>query len=139
MAIAEVLVDTSALGRLQKPPVRDALVPLIRRGLVATCGMVDAEAFRSARNVAEHDRLRGLLAALEWLPTPDEVWDRVLAVQRGLTERGLHRSVPIPDLVIVAVAKRHGLAVLHYDADYDAIGGLTGQAMRWVVPTGSAD
>jgi len=29
--------------------------------------------------------------------------------------------------------------VLHYDADYDRIAGVTGQAVEWVVERGSVD
>jgi predicted nucleic acid-binding protein len=29
------------------------------------------------------------------------------------------RSVPLPDLLIAAVAERHRVTILHYDADYD--------------------
>ncbi len=36
-----------------------------------------------------------------------------------------------------AVAERHGITLLHYDGDFDLIGGVTGQRMQWVVPRGS--
>jgi hypothetical protein len=29
--------------------------------------------------------------------------------------------------------------VLHYDGDFDVIAAITGQAVAWVVPAGSAD
>jgi predicted nucleic acid-binding protein len=51
---------------------------------------------------------------------------------------GHQRSVSLPDLVIAAVAERHGAALVHYDEDYERIAALTGQAARWVVPRGSA-
>ncbi len=31
------------------------------------------------------------------------------------------------------------MTVLHYDADYDRIGAVTGQPTEWVVPAGTAD
>jgi hypothetical protein len=34
------------------------------------------------------------------------------------------------------VAEREGLPIVHYDADYDRIAAITGQATRWVVPRG---
>jgi predicted nucleic acid-binding protein len=43
------------------------------------------------------------------------------------------------DLLIAATAERHGVTVLHYDADYDLIAEVTGQLTQWVVPRGSAD
>jgi predicted nucleic acid-binding protein len=54
-----------------------------------------------------------------------------------LSRRGLHRSVPIPDLVLGAVAERHGLTLLHYDQDFDSIAEVTGQPAHWIVPRGT--
>ena len=39
----------------------------------------------------------------------------------------------------VAAAEAGGLAVLHYDADFDVIARVTGQPCEWVVPAGSID
>ena len=50
---------------------------------------------------------------------------------------GVDRMVKIPDLIIAAVAMRHSVTVLHYDADYEAIAQITGQPVRWLVPSGS--
>ncbi len=50
--------------------------------------------------------------------------------------RGRHR-VPIPDLIITAAAERAGMVLLHYDAEFDRIAAVTGQAMEWVVARGS--
>jgi predicted nucleic acid-binding protein len=52
-------------------------------------------------------------------------------------ERSQHRAVPLPDLLIAACAELAGLEVLHYDADFDRIAELTGQATQWIVPRGS--
>lgn len=139
MALARYLVDTSALARAHVPAVLDAMGPLIRAGLVAVCAVIEAEMLVSARNLVEHDETRRRLRSFEWLPTPDEVWAQVADTQRALTERGLHRAVPIPDLVIAATAHRHAVTVLHYDADFDLIAEVTGQPVQWVVPRGSID
>ena len=55
----------------------------------------------------------------------------------ALAQRGQHRAVGLPDLLIAAVAERAGLIVLHYDADYELVAAVTGQAMQWIVPRGS--
>ncbi len=39
--------------------------------------------------------------------------------------------------IIAATAELAGLAVLHYDRDYDLIAEITGQNVEWVVPRGS--
>jgi predicted nucleic acid-binding protein len=47
------------------------------------------------------------------------------------------RTVPLPDLLIAAVAERHQVTILHYDRDYDIVSDITGQTTQWVVPKGS--
>ena len=76
--------------------------------------------------------------ALEYLTTPDVAWDRAWEVQQALAADGLHRTVKIPDLIIAAVAEHHGMAVIHYDHDFDRIAAVTGQPVEWVVPAGTA-
>ena len=48
-----------------------------------------------------------------------------------------HRSVKIADLIIASAAEAAGATVLHYDADFDRIAEITGQAVRWIAPRGS--
>jgi predicted nucleic acid-binding protein len=43
----------------------------------------------------------------------------------------------MPDLVIAAVAERHGVTLVHYDSDFDAIAAITGQLMVWAIDRGS--
>ncbi|MCL2091606.1 MAG: PIN domain nuclease [Micrococcales bacterium] len=133
------LVDTSALARFGKPTVRAVLRPLHVAGLLAVCGPVEVEVMRTARSSADAEQIRKNLSGFDWLPTPDEVWDRVLDVQVMLVAAGTWRAVSLPDLVIAATAERHGATVLHYDGDYDLVTAVTGQPTRWVVPAGTAD
>jgi predicted nucleic acid-binding protein len=49
------------------------------------------------------------------------------------------RGRKVPDLLIAAAAEAHSLTVLHYDADFDRIASVTGQACEWAVPAGSID
>jgi len=55
----------------------------------------------------------------------------------SLAGQGRRRSASVPDLLVAAIAERLGLTVLHYDADFDYIGALTGQPMECVVPKGT--
>jgi predicted nucleic acid-binding protein len=41
--------------------------------------------------------------------------------------------------LIAAAAEADGLVLLHYDADFDSIAGVTGQRCEWVAPAGSID
>lgn len=132
------LLDKSAAYRAHILDVRKRLEPLMEHGLLACCGVSDLEAGVSARSAADHQALgRYRRDALEYLTTPDTAWDRAWEVQHALASDGLHRTVKIPDLIIAAVAEHHGVAVIHYDHDFDRIAAVTGQSVEWVVPAGS--
>jgi predicted nucleic acid-binding protein len=141
VAEAAYLIDTSALARARtKPPVLARLEPLILRGLAATCSVIELERLFSARSGAEHREWREE-AALRFARAEidQRVLDRALDVQGLLADRGRHRGVNVPDLVVAAAAERAGLTVLHYDADFDLIASVTEQPTEWVVPRGSVD
>ncbi|MFI9320998.1 PIN domain nuclease [Kitasatospora aureofaciens] len=97
------------------------------------------EIMHSARSEADALEIREGLSGFDWLPTPDEVWDRAIEVQALLAAAGNWRALSVADLVIAATAERHGATVLHYDGDYDMIAAVTGQPTEWVVPPGTAD
>ena len=138
--ICEYLADKSAWARLNQAVVADRLVPLVEQGVVGTCGILDLELLVSARSGEDQAQLRAERRfAMERLPMPDEIWDRAIEVQGELAKIGQHRTVKLPDLLVAATAERHGVTVLHYDADYDRIGAVTGQPTEWVVPAGTAD
>lgn len=139
-AVARYLADTSALARLNRPTVDAALSPLIEAGQVATCGMVELEMLFASRSPDDYSRRQQQLRdGFESLAMPAEVWQRALEVQADLASRSAHRGAALPDLLIAATAERHGVTVLHYDHEYDLIASVTGQAVRWVVPRGTAD
>ncbi|RLL67449.1 PIN domain nuclease [Streptomyces sp. Z26] len=139
MAVATHLVDKSAWARSKQPAVRAALLPLLDRGLLATCAVVDLEVLYSTRNATDHARGRAMRSGFEWLPLTDEIGSRAIEVQALLAAQGHHRAASVPDLLIAATAERHGVTVLHYDADFDTIAAVTGQPSQWVVPAGTAD
>jgi hypothetical protein len=137
-AVASYLADTSALARLQHPPVTAVLGPLIEAGLVATCGVIEFELGWATRTGAEFDQFRADRdRGYEWLATHDEDWRRALDVQGALWRAGKARAVGFPDLLVAAVAERERVTVLHYDTDYELIAEVTGQPVRWVVPRGT--
>ncbi|MEH0445677.1 MULTISPECIES: PIN domain nuclease [unclassified Streptomyces] len=133
------LIDKSALARYPKPAVRAVIDALHNAGLLAVCGAVELEILHSARSKADAERIRDEMRGFDWLPTPDEAWDRALEVQTQLIAVGNWRALSVSDLVIAATAERSGATVLHYDGDYDMIANVTGQPTRWVVPAGTAD
>lgn len=130
------LADKSALARMPIAAVRARLEPLLVDGLVATCGIIDLEIGFSAQTAAVHREVRRERRSLPRARIDDEVLDRAFEVQGLLADRGQHR-LPIPALVIAAAAESANLTVLHYDADFERIAEVTGQAHDWVVPRGS--
>ncbi len=117
--------------------VRSRLAPIIEAGEAATCAIVDLEVLFSARNHDEHERIRRRRAlAYESVPITESILQRAIDVQAELARTGRHR-VPIPDLIIAAVAEAAGLTLLHYDRDYDLIAEITHQPTAWVVQRGS--
>lgn len=137
MAVAPLyLTDKSALARLNYPSVGARIGPLLVQGLVATCPIIDLEVLYSARSLSDYENILAERRALPSYPITEIVTDRAIEIQHQLARRGHHR-IPLPDLLIAAVAEINTLAVLHYDADYDRIAEITQQSVEWVAPRGS--
>ncbi len=132
------LVDTSVLKRLGRIEVRKVVEPLAATGQVGRPNSCDLEVGYSARNVEEWDRLVGALDAFDAVDTTASHLRRAIQVQRLLAERS-QRGRKIPALLVAAAAEELGIAVLHYDADFDLIASVTGQHCQWVVPAGSVE
>ena len=130
------LVDKSALARFPSPAVATRLRPLLEEGLVASCAIVDLEVLYSSRGLADYGAVLEERRSFASAPITPEVMDRAIELQHALARTGHHR-VPIPDLIISAAAQIAGLAVLHYDADFERIAAAGGAAHEWVVPQGS--
>ena len=139
MARAAFLADTSVFARLSKPTVAAAVSPLIFKGHVAVCSPVIFELGFSARNSADHEALLSRMDAFESVRVTDGDHQRSIETQGRLAEHGGHRRISLVDALVAAVAESRDLTVLHYDADFEAIADLTGQAHRWVVKRGTAD
>jgi predicted nucleic acid-binding protein len=83
--------------------------------------------------------MRTGLERLPQCPIGPREWSRALDVYEMLAHQGgMHqRRVQHYDLLIAAAAESAGVPVLHYDADFDVIAGITGQPTRWIAPRGS--
>jgi predicted nucleic acid-binding protein len=132
------LVDTSVLTRLSRPSVRDVIEPMARAGQLARPGICDLEIGYAARNADEWDCLSSALDAFEAVETSAAHVARALQVQRLLAARS-QRGRKLPDLLVAAAGEALNLTVLHYDADFEHISAVTGQAHQWVVPAGTVD
>jgi predicted nucleic acid-binding protein len=135
--MAVYLADKSALVRIGLAGT-EWLAAEIMDGNVRRSSMTDLEIFYSA---ISHSSLLEVIeernAAFRLVDTQQEDWNRAVEVMVLLAKNGKHRSVGIPDLLIAAVAERHGLTLVHYDSDFDHVAGVTGQASRWLAPRGA--
>jgi len=133
---ARYLADKSALARFPHPVVEARLRPLLEDGLIATCAIVDLEVLFSSRRLADYEAVLLERRSLDSAPITPEVLDLATDLQHELAKRGQHR-LAIPDLIISAAARSAGLIVLHYDADFERVGGVGGAEHEWVAPRGS--
>ncbi len=132
------LVDTSVLARARQDVVGDRLAALAQAGRLWTCRLIDLEVVYAsrARDVADVLEER---RALPEAPITAAVMSRALQVAAAMAKSGLHRGAKPVDLVIAAAAEAAGLAVLHYDDDFDRIAAVTRQPTEWVAAAGSLD
>jgi predicted nucleic acid-binding protein len=136
------LLDNSAWVRLNAPALPHArtseLADALEAGQLATCLPFLLEAGSSARDARDHDRLLDELLALPHFALDEAAERRALDAQRQLARIGHHRLPPV-DLLVAALADRHGLGVLHYDHDYDLLAERTDLSFEsvWLAPRGS--
>ena len=132
------LIDTSAHARAQHPAISAIITGLIADQAAATAVTVDLEAGYSGRSAADvraiAQRRRALYAVL---PISEVIAQRARDVQVAMAATGHHRAAGVIDLLTAAVAEYHGAVVLHYDADFDQIAAVTGQAHKWIVARGT--
>ncbi|PQM45121.1 Ribonuclease VapC2 [Mycobacterium talmoniae] len=138
----ELLLDNSAFVRLTSPALAEQRAHEIADALehrrIGVCLPFLLEAGYSARSAADHDELLHELMALPMLHIDTEVESRAVDVQRQLARAGHHRLPPV-DLIISALADRHGVGVLHYDHDYDTLATRTDLRFEsvWLARRGS--
>jgi predicted nucleic acid-binding protein len=132
------LVDTSVLARAHQPVVGERLVDLAIHGRLWTCRVIDLELTYASR-AGEVPAVAEARRALPEAPVTPAVMDRALEVMEALAARNQHRGAKPTDCVIAASAESAGLALLHYDDDFDRIAAITGQRAEWAASPGTLD
>ena len=134
MAVTGWLIDKSAYVRMQMGRAADVdeWSARIERGLVRVSMITRLEIGFSART-GEAGRMIFDVPPLALMPierlTPS-MEDRAWEVQMLLADRGRHRALSIPDLLVAATAEKAGLTVLAVDKDFDLIADITGQPVE---------
>jgi predicted nucleic acid-binding protein len=132
------LADTSAWTNKHKSQAVDEdFQTRVLADEIATCPMVVMELLWTTQTRSEFEELRLDLGVLHQLPIDQQTWDRAIEVWHELVVAHQHREVKIPDLLMAAAAEIAGVAVCHYDRDFDAISRITGQPVRAIAPIGS--
>lgn len=140
MGTAELryLVDTSVLARAHLEAVGMRLEELSLHGRFWTCRILDLELVYATR-ATDVPLVAAARRALPEAPVSPAVLDRALDVMERMAAKGMHRGAKPVDHVIAATAELAGLAVLHYDDDFERIAQVTGQTATWVAPRGTLD
>lgn len=123
------LIDKSALVCLSSSPDATECAARIERGLVRIATVTRLEVCYSARPGSD---LRTGLRRLPLASMPVEymtpvIEDRAADVLGLLADRGQHRALWPPDLLIAATAELAGLTILHLDKDFELIAEITDQ------------
>lgn len=138
----ELLLDNSAFARLGSSALEAQraleIADALEQGRIGVCLPFLLEAGYSARSAVDHADLTRELMTLPMLHIDAEVEMRAVDAQRQLARAGHHRMPPV-DVMISALADRHGVGVLHYDHVYDTVATKTDLrfASAWLATRGT--
>lgn len=109
----------------------------VEAGLVLVCDLVILELTRLAPDERRAREVADRLASFEAIPMPGSLWVQAREVQIALAATGEHRRIPPADLLLAAAAEEAGVALVHYDRDYERIAQAGGLRQEWLVPDGT--
>lgn len=133
------LMDNSAWARLWHPSLPDdrraEVADAMTGRRVHACLPFVLEAGYSARGIDDYAALTRTLRSLPYAAIDEVAESRARELQTDLVACGHHRLPPV-DLLIAAIAERHGLTVLHCDSDFDVIRDKTSAVLsaEWLAP-----
>ena len=133
--MAHYLADTSAWNRSRT--VAERWADLLSADDVALCAPVRLELLTSARGKLEYTELARDYGLLPDLPLDGRATALAERTQQALAQRGQHRGPTAVDLLVAAVAERHGVTVLHHDRHFELIARVTGQPIEWLPARGT--
>ena len=109
----------------------------VEAGLVLVCDLVVLELTRLAPNQRRAQEVAARLSVFEAVSMPPSLWNRARETQLALAGSGDHRRVPPADLLFAGAAEEAGVALVHYDRDYERIAAVGNLHHRWLVPDGT--
>ncbi len=87
--------------------------------MVVTCGLIELELLGATVNEAEFARLSLNLHGFRRLVIEDADWSAAARLGFDLRRGGV--TVPFTDILLAALAIRHGVTLLHADTDFDTM------------------
>jgi predicted nucleic acid-binding protein len=123
----------SALSRFEDAVLADELY---------VCTPFRLEARYSAQSAADFAAISAELAGFQSARVDADTWLIAEQAQQRLAEApAIAHRVKLADLLVAAIASRHGLGILHYDHDYDVIAehAQLGGPSMWIAPAGTVD
>ena len=133
-----LLVDTSAWSRAHHPSVREPWKRALLDDRLRISPAVRLEILLSARDGYSFDTLAESLSALRPAPLTTAVIRAAESAMRMLAHRSAGaQRIPIVDYLVAAAAQETGVAVLHYDRDYDTLSEIMAFESAWLAPPGS--
>ena len=119
----KVIIDTSAWIESFRPRSDKEFGSLVRNlilnGRVLMPGIIKTELLRGTKNKTEYSRLDDLLKGLEYLPVPNEFWEKLSLFSFGLFRKGI--TVPLTDTYIAFLCIEKEALLLHRDKHFDMI------------------
>ena len=119
-----ILVDSCLYIRWlrERADIFDELGDHLRRGDLATCGVVRAEVLRGVVSVPARERMELLFAAMHEVAMVPELWTEVAELAWELDRRG--EVLPLTDIAIAACAKQAVATVITTDLHFAKVPGL---------------
>lgn len=90
---------------------------------VVTCGMVQLEVLRGAREQNLKSRLQEVFSLMQYVASDNALWEEANQLAWTMDRQG--RVIPAQDIVIAACALRVDAAVHSYDRHFSMVPGLT--------------
>jgi len=122
MTSERYLLDTTIWVRYftGEASIEESVRALILQDKVLACGIIILEVLREARTADEYNRLYRDFKALPMLSLDTFVWEESYKLGFRLRKAGV--VVPLADILISAMAIRHGCPLMHLDKHFTLIG-----------------
>ena len=104
------------------PEVRGRVEAALAGGEACWCPLIRLELWNGARGQQERRVLREFEGALPQLPIDGSVWNGACDLARRARASGI--TVPATDVIIVACARRHGVAIETADSDFELLASI---------------